>query len=212
MTDQFTDEQLTEAQGEQAAKELIQSKNRQQRFQDELLDFDTVLENIRRSLLSVQVQTFQMENDDGEPILVEFVRKDNGIWKRHDQMDADEREQVYSESLCNQKCVNDVVALLKGLVNPNVAASKFDRKDVQSVGEAAEHALVNQLKGNFDKYGIEDTDDADAIIAVVRGNLKGTTGKAKGANFLKRLLESREFKFIGKSSEEEDEDGWGSLT
>ena len=228
MTQEQLDQLNTKAAVKQSMKESKGGK--EDKFRDELLDFQTFKKYIKQALLGVDIvektiPAEEMPEDVNYPITVDFVKiPEKGIRKPRFALSDNEKELAYQDALCNEKCVNDIITELHGAVNPNLGASKFGRQDVMAVGRPNELAIIDMLAQNFDKeeaeenpemfnpkYEIVSEADADLIVAIIRSNLKGILGKAKNANFLKQITENREFRYVGKEEGGEDDGGLTSL-
>jgi len=169
-------------------------------YKEKLLSFDKFVTQFRKSLLGYQIH-YKMFEVEGRLEQWEFVRTTEGKWVPYHQLDADEKERLRKQGLCNQQGVQVIMSFLNSVVNDVVAASNLDRKKSYKVGFQLSTSLTDQLLENMDKYDIDSYNDLDLILSMTDAVIAGILGKAEDQTLLDVLSK------VMKVSEIKTDDG-----
>lgn len=191
-------------------KQMIQQQAEQKEsFRKMILGQDQWKQEVMNGLLNIRRRTELVENQQGETILQDFIKLEDGSgeWKQPRHLTDRELEEIKSGGIVNEKGAKFIIGHLNSVDNNNIALSNMSQERINKVCREAENSLRNILTNNRKEFDIDSPADRRQIIAsIVRPNMTANFSKAKNGQFVKELL--RQTRMMGSLDEEEEDDNW----
>jgi len=153
------------------------------------------------SALQLQLETDQLANRlkfhlglEPEQIETDDGRQDT-VWK--------EREY----NLLNKRGVENVVGVIRGIVDKNQTTSIYDDKEIQRIMKSIHRAIARELMENWSTYGIEKRGTAEKVMNIATVNFYSALKRAKDGATLDSVTKTAETKSVTKQGGEEDRGG-----
>lgn len=180
----------------------------------EILGQDQYKQEIIDGLLGIRRVKKPMEDDEGNIILQEFIRLEDGSgrWKMVSDVSDNELEELKKNGHINEDGAKAVLTTLNGIANNNVSLSNLTQEQINNIGEDAVRSIDSKLRSKRTEYGIDSTDDLEWIMTnLVNPNIMGGLSKAKSGKFIKELLSQTNL--VGSLDDEEDDGSglWATL-
>lgn len=148
---------------------------------DQLIKFEQIKANLKKTLSGIAYK--REKNNEGEYVTRKY--------------------QVQEHPLCNEQCVEELMATVEGVVNKNTVGSYFSKRDIENVGRNCMYAIIDKIREKHEKYDIESVADATQIVSIIDANLKSAIKKAAGGRYLKHKERSEE---VRRVSVDKDDD------
>jgi len=177
---------------------------------EEILAQDQYKQEVMDGLTGVRREKIPWQDEEsGEVFLQEFVRLNDGSgrWRMPHNISDEQWDEIRQEGLANEECARDVLTVLNGISNNNVALSNLKEKDIKMIARNAMIAIDSKLESNREEYNIESTDQIEVIMDnIIIPNILAALNKAKDGSLMAELL--RQFKMVGTVGDEDDDDGF----
>lgn len=115
-----------------------------------------------------------------EPVTVQTQQGAERKWK--------ERE----NNLLNKKGVENIVGLVRGIVDKNQTTSIYDDREIKRVMKSLHRAMAREIVENWEAYGIQKRGTADKVMEIVTDNCYSA---------FKRALDGKTLDVIGDTTE-----------
>jgi len=198
-------------------KALKERQKKQTKTALKLLDHSSFKEPIRDAIFKIQRKMIKITPEEDEeleePVFREYVRMPDGNWLPYSKVKGNDKlwSKIQENAIgSNPEALADcIIGHLNSTVNPNIATSKLEQRDINSIGKDSELSLIWKLKKRRDEFGINPEEAEYIVKAIVRPNVKAVLGKAKGGGFIKQIL--ARMKMILSEDSEKEKEGSGIL-
>lgn len=209
----ISDEQLKQYHEQTNVKDVLRGGQNEGRnsLAQEILSQDKYKQQVIDGLLKIR-RTKRAEKQDGEIVLQEYVRLEDGTgrWKRVSDIEDSQWEQIKQGGAVNEEGAKDVLTTLNGISNNNVSLSNLNQDQINRVGRQAVLSIDSKLRSNRETYGIDSTDDIEWIVfSIITPNVLAGLSKAKNGSLIGELL--RETRLVGSLDDDDDDDSGGLL-
>jgi hypothetical protein len=108
-------------------------------------------------------------------------------------------------NLLNQKGVENVVGLVRGIVDKNQTTSIYEDEEIKRVMKSLHRAVALELTENWGEYGISKRGTSEKVMEIVTDNCYSAFKRAKGGRTLDAVAKTT--KTVSKTTHaEEDSD------
>lgn len=110
-------------------------------------------------------------------------------------------------NLLNQKGVENIVGLVRGIVDKNQTTSIYDDQEIKRVMKSLHRAVGLELTENWGKYGISKRGTAEKVMEIVTDNCYSAFKRAKDGRTLEAVAKTT--KTVSKTTHAEDDSDSG---